>query len=417
MELEKLSFKIYEKYCDTIERYMDLVPCEQREKVNTATVHTMYAIQDINNQIDKYSLEKLDISLYYQMMIKTDFLVTFIETLYKTFNFTEKKDLIWGEDYKTIQKFRLYRSLTLAHPLETTRYKDFGFGQENNKWCEDIHVKGRMENATYPQLNKADFVMEIIEKGNSFSTKFPIYIREDILSTAVSALKHLSIFTEKVVSKLAVVTENLKNTPIRLNKDMDITDYVYTLLVEVEKRYPYEIEKVAYDNNTEEKHSILLKALERLNYIFVNPRCEEIYKVYKEGIQQAIYEYGSSVQNMNLEETKANEMLSIILYPNTTALCNKSHIEQVDYKCEKIFRYLSHSNERSVETAKEKLEKFSYDGCRCGKVCTNAEWGVIQLLMLQNELVPYFPIDLNATDKELFFQFCTALYCLNQSLL
>lgn len=64
------------------------------------------------------------------MMIKTDFLISIIETLYEIFEANKKRRDIWGTDYHIIQKFRLYRSLTLAHPLETTRYEEFGFGRE-----------------------------------------------------------------------------------------------------------------------------------------------------------------------------------------------------------------------------------------------------------------------------------------------
>lgn len=39
MSLDTLSFDVYEKYHDAIKRYMQLVPCEHEDKVNTATVH------------------------------------------------------------------------------------------------------------------------------------------------------------------------------------------------------------------------------------------------------------------------------------------------------------------------------------------------------------------------------------------
>lgn len=33
MTLEKLSLNVYDEYRDTIDRYMELIPCEQRDKV------------------------------------------------------------------------------------------------------------------------------------------------------------------------------------------------------------------------------------------------------------------------------------------------------------------------------------------------------------------------------------------------
>ncbi len=193
-------------------------------------------------------------------------------------------------------------------------------------------------------------------------------------------------------------------------------DYINSLVKDLEKRYPTEIEKIVYEDNTTEVHCILYQALEYLDYYFTDPMREEQYRAYKSEIEQAIYEYGSSVQNMDLEETQAHEKLSGLLYPNCSALCDKSSIEQVHYRYEKVAMYLSNSKERSIETAIEKLKKYSYDGCRNVGVCTNAEWGAIQFFTLQDELNPYFQIDFNATDKELFLQFCTALYYANKSL-
>ena len=178
----------------------------------------MYAIQDINNQIEKYNLGKLDISIFYQMMIKTDFLISIIETLYEIFEANKKRRDIWGTDYHIIQKFRLYRSLTLAHPLETTRYEEFGFGRENEKWCQDIHVKGKMESSFFSEIKDADFVMEIMEKGKSFPNRKPIYIQKDILSATSICLQHLQSFTHSIFLKLISLKETLKSTPIEANK-------------------------------------------------------------------------------------------------------------------------------------------------------------------------------------------------------
>ena len=118
---------------------------------------------------------------------------------------------------------------------------------------------------------------------------------------------------------------------------------------------------------------------------------------------------------MTLEDDKSDERLQQLLHPDSSILSDKSKEEQAHYKYGKIVMYLSDSDERSVENAKWKLEQLSYDGCRSMGVCTNAEWGVIQLLIVQKDFLPYFSIDFDATDKELYFQFCTALYYANKS--
>ena len=97
MTLEKLSLNVYDEYRDTIDRYMELIPCEQKDKVDTATVHIMYAIQDINNQIEKYNLGKLDISIFYQMMIKTDFLISIMKLFMKYLKQTKNAKKFGGQ--------------------------------------------------------------------------------------------------------------------------------------------------------------------------------------------------------------------------------------------------------------------------------------------------------------------------------
>lgn len=420
MTLKELKFDIYDQYYDTINRYMELKPNEENEKVFVASENIKHAIEDINYVINKYNSEEFDISIYYQIMIKTDFLINIVETLYKNFieiklnNEGRKK--IWGNDYKTIREFRLYRSLSLAHPLETTRHPDCGFGKENNKWFKDIHITHKLERLE-PQLRESDFVMEIIEKGNEFPKKIPINIK-DILSTTVIVLNHLRTFTNNIKSKLDDIIENLRNTPLQSKKEMNITEYINTLYIDLEKRYPNEITKTTYEDNSTETHCILNEALERINYNnFSSSEHKEKYNAYIKEIEKLIYNYGNSIQNMSLEKTKANKKLHDILYPNSLILSNKSTIENAHYRYEKISMYLSNSKDRSIENATEKLKKFSYNGCRNSNICTNSEWGVIQLITLQDEFLPYFPIDFNGTDKELFFQFCTALYYANRLLI
>lgn len=265
------------------------------------------------------------------------------------------------------------------------------------------------------QFENADYIILITVEGKDDTEHISVSLEQDIISIDLIALQKLKQFTDLIGKKVTKKKEMLRNTPIKINPTLKIKDYINRLLTEVERRYPSEIENIIYEDGTKEQHSILLEALERLEYCFRNAEQEEKYKVYKAEIQQAIYDYSISVQNMNLEDGDTDERLRELLHPNSSILSDKSPVEQPHYKYGKIAMYLSDSNVRSVESAREKLERLSYDGCRAMGVCTNAEWGVIQLLILQKEFTPYFPIDFDATDKELYFQFCTALYYANKS--
>lgn len=420
MPLEELNFKIYQNYHSTIYRYLELIPCNDKEKMDSITLNIRYAIIDINNQIKQYNPKKPELSIYYQLMIKTDFFLKSIETLCQMFDVYSIKESdinhlrkkIWGDDFNITENFRLYRNLTLAHPLDTIRPKLNGFDDNNNKWCEDVKPRG------FPYMYKpseADYVITIREKGKDYTTSIPITINNDILPAALAALRHLKIFTDEIFSRLSTIIEKLENEPIEAKKDMNPQKYIAALKRDLKKRYPDEIEIIEYIDGTTIEYCILNRALSMLYYTFSNPIKEEKYKTYKEDIKNSLYEYGDSVQHMDLYESGAYEKLSSILCPNPFILIRNSKDNDAKYKHEKIWAYLKESDGRHIESAKKNLDKYTYDVCVSMEAIKNTEFGVICLLSIKEELDPYFPINLDATDKELFLQYCTAVYFANKS--
>ncbi len=401
MILEKKCFEVYDKYRDTIKRYMELIPCEQKEKVNSATLNIMYAIQDISNQLAEYLPKSPALSIYYQIMIKTDFLIGAVEMLFEHF-LGDKRDIVWGDNLEKIKRFRFYRSLTLAHPLETTRYREFGFDKENNKWCEEVRPNNRVFLLKDERLKNADYFIIIKEKGIDYTDKIPISIKDDILKIVLIAIDRLDALTINIIDRVSDEIERLKSTPVEAEKHTDITGYINSLLGDVKKRYPCEIKEN------------LLDALERLEFSFPDAIQERKYQRYKDAIKKSVYNYGESIQNMDLEETNANDNLQELLNPSYSILSDKSDVYQAKYKHSKVSMFLSCSNGSSYETAIQKLMDYSYEGCSVSGVCTDAEWGAIQLFLLKDELTPYFPINCNVSDKELYIQYCTALYYANE---
>lgn len=414
MCIDKIDLDIYNRYRDTISRLIELEVCEKKEKVETTTELILYALLDINMQINKYNTRNIDIGMFYQLMIKIDFLLAAVEFLYRNFHIASCRKCIWEKDFEDIKKFRLYRSLTIAHPLETTRYEEYGFDDSNEKWCLDVKVNGKVDSVLFPELRNSDFIIVIKEKEKTLLARKPVYICQDIISIAYIALKHLEMFTDKINLRLENYIHKLKNTPIDVDKNTDITSYILGLSKEVIKRYPSEIIVKKYDNGKEGYVSDLQDALFRLKYTFDDDMREKDYRIYKQDIQNAVLNYAKSVQNMTLYEDRMNERLHNLLYPDNTFLLHTSSNDQLDYAHQKIIAYLAHSNERSVEKAKDKLEQLTYDGCKECCSCTNEEWGVIQLICIQFELIPFFSINFDVTDKELCLQYCTALYFANK---
>ena len=181
MCIDKIDLDIYNRYRDTISRLIELEVCEKKEKVETTTELILYALLDINMQINKYNTRNIDIGMFYQLMIKIDFLLAAVEFLYRNFHIASCRKCIWEKDFEDIKKFRLYRSLTIAHPLETTRYEEYGFDDSNEKWCLDVKVNGKVDSVLFPELRNSDFIIVIKEKEKTLLARKPVYICQDII--------------------------------------------------------------------------------------------------------------------------------------------------------------------------------------------------------------------------------------------
>lgn len=444
--MEKLKLNIYNQYKKNIDRYLELEPIDQKEKVDAITLNIRYIIEDINEQIDRYNSKEIDLGIYYQMMIKVDFMISAIEELYKIFlNYKKCKileEIFKEEDLKEINKFRLLRSLTLAHPLETTRYPEVGYGKENNKWYIDIHPLSPTDRLfdTNNSLKDGDFVLKIKEQGKEYINKEPIYIEKNIFNIAQIVLKYLKNFNELIEKKVSDKIEILKSQKIEINKERLSKEDILKLKSELKKRYPSYIEIIdkekfnpedfkrkieeflkvgnleyIQEDQTEESEYIqeeycsLDNALIVLEIEFKDSNINNLYNEYKESVKKVIIEYAEALQNMSLEEDE-EEKLNNAIFPNTEVL--KSKNEKNLYRCEKIQSNLLKSNNKSIDKVREKLKEYTYQECEC--IFNEIEWEIMQLLMLEEDIKEYFPIDIDVNDKMLFAQYCAALYFANK---
>lgn len=426
--MENLDYDVFSRFVESMDRYLELEPDYDEEKINTANLHINYAISDINNLIERFEPQKPDLGIYYQMLIKTDFLISIIEFFYMKFEGYPKREtkkrieMIFNDEKGAINQFRLLRSLTLAHPIETTGYEDLGYGKNNNKWCEDVIPKSGIHSFFTDNLKDADFILKIKERGNSLTISEPIYLEKDIISVARIVIKHLGILADKIELKLQNKIEELKKQKIYINKGLKIEDYIMQLKSELKIRFPREVE---YYESVEDKchkikhddchkiieHSILDDALEIVKIEFKDKERNIIFEKYRKSIIHAVHYYGNGMQNMNIKRER--DKLNGAILPDPTKLESESQFEKAHYMHEKISMYLFRSEGKSVNEAKRKLEEYTYDGCKQVGICSDTEWGVIQLLLLKDEIQKYFPLDLDVSDKLLFAQYCAALHIVN----
>ncbi|BBF43925.1 hypothetical protein lbkm_2613 [Lachnospiraceae bacterium KM106-2] len=417
--MKKLDINIYFRYVEAIDRYLELIPDKEKEKVDIATLNINYAIQDINRQIESYNIEKPEMGTYYQFVVKTDFLIEVLRYLYPKF-IDRKLDSIgsiFKKDTPVIKRFKLIRSLTLAHPLETTYFKNMGFGPNDSKWCEDIIPRNDITDLFRGEdFKKADYIILIRDKDQGTEPR-PILLDEDILVAARTALYYLDKLTKNIEKKVIKEIGKLKEEKINIDKKLPIDEYIHKLKKEVKKRYPDEFEHYCIDNNgqpEEVEYCILDDALDMIQVKFSSDDQEKAYEKYRQEIIRRVYRYADGIQNMDIEKEKV--ILENIISPNPDEFekrIDSNNSNSINYMCSKISSYLSRSNKSSSSEAISKLKEYTYEGCKAVGKCTNSEWGVIQLFMLKDQINKYFPLDFNLSDKVLYAQYCAALYCIN----
>lgn len=383
-------------------RYFELIENDNQEKIETAILIINYAVQDINSKVEE--LNRVGKSSYtsgyfYELTIKTDHIIHSVEQLLKIMKPQRIKNPV-------IKRFRLIRSLALAHPLETTRYEEFGFGKDNIRWCEDV----RPYNRAFDDSESTDFRMIIRERGAKKTTIFSVNIEEDLLNAARIALNLLNDISSIFEDEITTAENNLKEQKIFENdEELSDSDYVSKCLTALKVRYPNQIEVVEYIDGRVEEYSTLAKVGERLSLSFRDQRKEKKYEQYKDELRKLLYKYSLHLQNMTLEKNleELENSFSKLLYPSITYLMKLSGIK-TDYGFSKIYDYLNSETEVTSELLSQR-GKFYEDEL------SNEEFALYEIYKVSEYLNPFFKIDFYEVDKVVSIQYCVALYFLNMS--
>lgn len=385
----------YRIYINRMERYLELIGHEDSEKISTANLLIDYAIQDINTKIDELNqMDKNDYSTgyFYVITIKTDHIIHSVEQLHKAMKLKRPTN-------SNIKKFRLIRSLTLAHPLETTRYNEYDFGDENIKWCEDV----RPYNRAFGDSETTDFRMIIREKGIKLSKELPVNIEEDIVQAARSALESLSGIFEYIDQRIVTKENDFRKLPIFDNSNtLFDKDYILQLINALKERYPSQVEVVEYQDDKIKEYSTLGKIRERLLLSFQNQNKDDKYEKYKVELRKILKSYSTYLQNMTLEEhlDELDNRSYQLLHPSIDRLMKLSG-KDINYESSKIREYLDTDDSSFI--ALSQMRNFKESDL------SNPEFALFKLYQLTEYLNPYFEID-----KVVAIQYDVALYFLNE---
>lgn len=418
-----LDRRKYDDARDAIYRYLELCPRDNAEKIRGAIVVANRSIMDIDSQLEAFDTNDPRLSVFYQLLIKVDCLIGAVEYLYKELLCSDKGkgavrkwlDGEWGTDLRSIRRFRMIRSLAIAHPLETDRYPDFGVDKDDGVWCEDVLPRNSMIG------DDGDYVLAMLRPGSAVDERLPVTIEDDFSVPANCALDALGRLGEAISCKSRAKIAELSKTPLRAHAEMPLPDYLDALKKDLEDRYPSKVERINYEDGFDRGYSIIDKAEQLLRVSFSDKCVEAAYAGYRSFVLEALYEFADSLQKMDLEGERfrgdgveaapnAEDRLGSAIYPSCSEFVFLCEIDGASYCFEKILGYLDSSEGRSVESARCKLVSLGYPGCTQGDACSNAEWGIIQLLKVVDVIRLFFPLTLDASDVELYCQVCAAAY-------
>lgn len=399
MKIDKIERLYFDEFRDIFFRLSELKNFGKEHRIKTAMVVINYSMQDINHVINTINVDKTtrkDTGVFYQLMVKSDLVLHSIETIIKDLNLTQDKE---DEIIKQVRSFKLLRSLTIAHPLDTTRYKDFGYSNEEMKWCEDVRPHNGF--TSFIIQGDFDFVLSIIKENSDGLPEYRgINIETDIIGLVRNLILLFNSINIKLRADLEVEINKLKETPIKID-NTNAVSYFDSLIENVKRRYPTKIEVVEYADRRIIESSIL-HTVKKLCMLKLPIEQELHYTIFRENLMFLVRKYEEALQKMELESYESQEELDIrnIIHPSSIKLKTKL------FGTNKIIEYLSESRCKSISN----LFKEEFDISHS----SNGEYGVCQLLELKEELEGFFPIHFDMEDQDLYAQYIAALYFMNR---
>lgn len=399
------------------DRYIELISndTDRISQIYTCRLVINFAIQDINQLIDKLNEEKFQRGDFYELIVKGYQILGTIGVLTKTDQNLLKAgyDELYGKENTNkrdkIDYFRGIRSLTSAHPLETTEstFEKFGFGK--NIWLEDLDLGDTFIHSF--RNMKGDIFLHLKKANEEVAHYKSLFYEEDILAPIRIMIEQFTIINKNLKKYIQKQEKKLRSEPILLPENIN-EQWLSLLREAILERYSAEIELIKYDSTflpenmpSEEE---FWEVKNYYNFLLWTPKFgdERDTKVQKfqEIKHKELLEYINHIQNMTLTEE------SKLSFNN--AKCPK----EIDlYADSKIHEYLNHSKAFSASESLKLLEQFSVSQLTGSEKVTNTQWGIIQLKTIENIIRPYFEIDWKRSDQEIYWQYQTALFLMNKN--
>lgn len=418
-----IGYDVLIRHKDAVFRFLELYPNSNQDKIRAALTVLSNSVDDINVHLKSFYSGDKGVGIFYQLVIKTDILIGGVNFIFNEFLNSEgiKIDDCIKDNLK---KFKLIRNLSIAHPLSTTKFEDFGFGEDGNRWCEDI-----IPFQSYMSLMngdvQADYVLKYREKNIDLPQRILLTIEKDVIVPIESILEKLDIISGRLEQKIELKVDELRNEPLLADFASSMLTYLDNLRMDLAVRYPSKFETYQEVNSNDcdlkadtegewvDSHSVERSILDnvkgRLELIYSDSERLTLYRSYISALEKAIYSYGDAVQQMSLEENDADSKLLALMYPSDRVFYEGSNDSQRIYKLSKI-KHIEESDNYTMPSVLRKLQDFTLNDWNNPTKCSNVEFGLMQLWSIRDEVTEYFPIDFEHPDRVIFIQYITALY-------
>lgn len=164
---------------------------KDKNKILAAKQMLVYYLGDILVILRKDSYTPDDILL---LILKTSMCLNAIRYLFQATLEKDCLNYLNDEEKKVIARFRTLRSITTAHPFDTSRGAPSDFGRNGTEWFVDIHPFCKMDtfmiggscgfcdDEAYDDKKKPDFVMMVCSEANDFPHRRAVYIYDDVIN-------------------------------------------------------------------------------------------------------------------------------------------------------------------------------------------------------------------------------------------
>lgn len=373
-----------EKCVETVRRFCDLDSSRDFVKCNSTLCVMKHAMQDIQSYFmnNKKSAAELCFLIRNIDVIVTGILD--INNLLLGIGLNKQGKAI-GKCFtnkEIICGFRTLRSQILAHPVDTQYINDKGI-------CEIVYLEdfGPFNPQLYGNLKngKCDYIKRMCKPESNNSYLEPLSLEEDIVPTINVIIESIDLLYHNLEKQIKLKEGELLKKSLNLEKDT-IYNYIKSLDMELEKRYPSVVEKNECIDGGEKNYSIVYQCLLFFEAKFAG-ETQEKYDKFLEYLQSELKKIEGDLQQMQFNEDK----YFLMLY-------NSNFASEFSYECSKML-YLLESDKKSY------TEEYIGED-----TTSNALWGIRCFRILIPYISKYIAVDLNVSDRELYCEYVAANY-------